>query len=69
MAFVIIALLPCLFFGIWNIGDQYHLAKNIQASFLDNMTFGFWKFLIKISAGAMNVTRCVVTGRRTLLLH
>ena len=45
MAFVIIALLPCLLFGIWNIGDQYHLAKGIQASFLDNIIFGFWKFL------------------------
>ena len=45
MAFVIIALLPCLLFGVWNIGDQYHLAKGIQASFIDNIIFGFWKFL------------------------
>ncbi|OUV76004.1 MAG: NADH:ubiquinone reductase (Na(+)-transporting) subunit B [Flavobacteriales bacterium TMED123] len=45
MAFVIIALLPCLLFGIWNIGDQYHLAKGIQPSFTDNIIFGFWKFL------------------------
>ena len=45
MAFVIIALLPCLLFGIWNIGDQYHLAKGIEASVIDNIIFGFWKFL------------------------
>ena len=45
MAFVIISLLPCLLFGVWNIGDQYHLAKGIQASFIDNIIFGFWKFL------------------------
>ena len=32
-------------FGVWNIGDQYHLAKGIQASFIDNIIFGFWKFL------------------------
>ena len=45
MAFVIVALLPCLLFGIWNIGDQYHLAKGIEASVIDNIIFGFWKFL------------------------
>ena len=31
--------------------------------------FGSWKFLIKTSPRAMNVTECILTGRRTLLLH
>ena len=26
MAFVVIALLPCIIFGMWNIGDQYFKA-------------------------------------------
>ena len=45
MAFVIISLIPCVLFGIWNIGEQYYLAKGIEANFADNISFGFWKFL------------------------
>jgi len=55
MAFVIISLIPCILFGMWNIGAEYHkglnsilLAKGLEAinySFIDNLIFGFWKFL------------------------
>ena len=53
MAFVVIAMLPCILFGMWNIGSQYHIGVNsllpeneqISYSFLDNFMFGFWKFL------------------------
>ena len=53
MAFVVIAMLPCIIFGMWNIGSQYHMGLNstlaesekITYSFLDNFIFGFWKFL------------------------
>tara|TARA_B100000900_G_scaffold91362_1_gene74667 strand:+ start:1478 stop:2653 length:1176 start_codon:yes stop_codon:yes gene_type:complete len=53
MAFVVIALLPCILFGMWNIGSQYHIGlnsllaedKQVTYSFLDNFMFGFWKFL------------------------
>tara|TARA_B100000927_G_scaffold291658_1_gene295292 strand:- start:2679 stop:3854 length:1176 start_codon:yes stop_codon:yes gene_type:complete len=53
MAFVVIALLPCILFGMWNIGAQYHIGLNsllaedeqVTYSFLDNFIFGFWKFL------------------------
>ena len=53
MAFVIIALLPCLLFGMWNVGCQFHAGLNsilpenerIVYSFWDNFIFGFWKFL------------------------
>ena len=55
MAFVVISLIPCIIFGMWNIGSEYHkglnsllLAKGLDPvfySFLDNLIFGFWKFL------------------------
>ena len=45
MAFVVLAMLPCILFGIWNIGDQYYKALNVQATFFENLIFGFWKFM------------------------
>mgnify|MGYP001410274392 CR=1 FL=1 len=53
MSMVIVALLPCLLFGMWNVGSQYHIGLNslldkneqVTYSFLDNFIFGFWKFL------------------------
>ena len=45
MFMVIVALIPCLLFGMWNVGYQYHLAIGETASLLENFIFGFWKFL------------------------
>mgnify|MGYP001333507937 CR=1 FL=1 len=45
MAFVILSLIPCVIFGMWNIGEQYFVAKGIQSTFLESLSFGFWKFL------------------------
>ena len=52
MVIVIIALLPCLFFGMWNTGYQYHLQlanTGLQVienyNFWDHFLFGFWKFM------------------------
>ena len=45
MAFVVLAMLPCILFGMWNIGDQYYSAINVEATFFENLIFGFWKFL------------------------
>tara|TARA_B100001778_G_scaffold333966_1_gene343822 strand:+ start:549 stop:1697 length:1149 start_codon:yes stop_codon:yes gene_type:complete len=45
MAFVILSLIPCVIFGMWNIGEQYFIAKGIQSTFLESLSFGFWKFL------------------------
>ena len=52
MVLVIIALLPCLFFGMWNTGYQYHSQlipgmDGYQSVYtaLDNFLFGFWKVL------------------------
>ncbi len=48
MFMVIIALIPCLLFGMWNIGHQYSLATGQEALFLDKFMLGFWKFLPQI---------------------
>ena len=45
MAFVILSLIPCVIFGMWNIGEQYFIAKGIQSTFVESLSFGFWKFL------------------------
>ena len=45
MAFVILSLIPCVIFGMWNIGEQYFIAKGIPSTFLESLSFGFWKFL------------------------
>jgi len=45
MAFVVLAMVPCIIFGMWNIGDQYYQAINSQSTFLENLIFGFWRFL------------------------
>ena len=47
MITVVIALLPSLFFGMWNIGYQhYEIALGIKdTSLLDSFMFGFWKML------------------------
>ena len=45
MALVVLSMLPCILFGMWNIGDQYYKALNVDATFFENLTFGFWKFM------------------------
>ncbi|HET6245963.1 MAG: NADH:ubiquinone reductase (Na(+)-transporting) subunit B [Bacteroidetes bacterium] len=41
MITVVFALIPCLLFGMWNVGYQYHLGSGIaDASFIDNFIFG-----------------------------
>ena len=45
MALVVLSMLPCILFGMWNIGDQYYKALNVETTFFENLTFGFWKFM------------------------
>ena len=45
MAFVVMSLVPCIIFGMWNIGDQYYSATSQETNFINSMIFGFWKFL------------------------
>ena len=40
MAFVIIALVPCVIFGMWNIGDQYFQAISENTDFFKFLVFG-----------------------------
>jgi Na+-transporting NADH:ubiquinone oxidoreductase subunit B len=46
MSVVIIALLPALIFGMWNVGYQHNLAQGIHdAGFFDLFIYGFFKVL------------------------
>ena len=45
MMTVIIALIPTLLFGMWNVGYQHHLAYGIDASLMENFLFGLQKVL------------------------
>lgn len=46
MILVVISLVPCLLFGMWNVGYQHHLALGItDASLVDNFIFGALKVL------------------------
>ena len=40
MMTVVIAMLPCLFFGIWNVGHHHFMAINYSASFIDKIIVG-----------------------------
>lgn len=46
MIMVVIAMIPCLLFGMWNVGYQHHLATGItNATLMDNFLFGLQKVL------------------------
>ncbi|HRI62336.1 MAG TPA: RnfABCDGE type electron transport complex subunit D, partial [Saprospiraceae bacterium] len=45
MVTVIIALIPTVLFGMWNVGHQHHLAYGMDASLMENFVFGFRKVL------------------------
>ncbi len=48
MSFVVIALLPALLFGMYNIGYQNYMAAGVQATFLEMFGFGLLAVLPKI---------------------
>lgn len=45
MFMVILALIPTMLFGMWNVGYQHYLAFGMEISLVDNFLFGFWKVL------------------------
>ena len=45
MTVVIIALMPALAFGIWNVGEQHSIAFGLDMSFIEKVWFGFLKVL------------------------
>lgn len=45
MMTVVIAMVPCLLFGIWNVGHQHFIASGVSASFLEKIFLGSQKVL------------------------
>ena len=45
MTVVIIALMPALAFGIWNVGEQHSIAFGLDMSFIEKVWFGLLKVL------------------------
>lgn len=45
MMTVIIAMIPCLLFGMWNVGYQHYAAYGMDMSLWENFLFGFIKVL------------------------
>lgn len=48
MSFVVIALMPALLFGMYNVGYQHFLASGTTATFLETFCYGFLAVLPKI---------------------
>jgi Na+-transporting NADH:ubiquinone oxidoreductase subunit B len=45
MFIVVVALLPALAFGMWNVGYQHFLSQGMSVGIWENFLFGFWKIL------------------------
>lgn len=45
MILVVLSLVPCLLFGMWNVGYQHHQALGITVSLFDNFIFGLIKVI------------------------
>jgi len=45
MSIVVMAVVPALLFGMWNVGYQYHLSTGTNATFLQSFGYGFLKVL------------------------
>lgn len=68
MMTVIIAMLPCLIFGMWNVGHQHFIATGIEATMLDKFWIGILKVvpIIVVSYGVglfTEFTFCVIYQR------
>jgi len=67
MFLVIVALIPCLLFGIYNTGYQHYLALQQEATFMEMVVFGLWKAipLIIVSYGVglgVEFIFCIIKG-------
>ena len=65
---VIIAMIPCLIFGMWNVGHQHFLATGVEATILDKFWIGILKVvpIIVVSYGVGLLTEftfCVIYNR------
>jgi Na+-transporting NADH:ubiquinone oxidoreductase subunit B len=57
MMTVVIAMVPCLIFGIWNVGHQHALAFGKTMTFMDKFLFGAWyvvpMIIVSYAAGGL----------------
>ncbi len=66
MMTVIIAMIPCLIFGMWNVGHQHYLATGMpEATLLDKFIVGAWKVIpiviVSYAVGlSVEFTFCVI---------
>jgi len=66
---VIMALIPTLLFGMWNVGYQHYLALGVDATFIDQFLFGAIKVLpmVVVSYGVglgVEFLFCVIKGHQ-----
>ncbi len=65
MMTVIVAMIPCLLFGMWNVGHQHFLATGVEASLIDKFLFGALRvvpiIIVSYAAGlSTEFTFCVI---------
>ncbi len=68
MMTVIIAMIPCLLFGMWNVGHQHFLATGIEATLIDKFWIGILKvvpiIVVSYAVGlGIEFTFCVIYQR------
>lgn len=42
MITVVLAMVPCLIFGIWNVGHQHYISTGVEGTLLDKFLIGAW---------------------------
>lgn len=67
MFIVVLALIPCTLFGMWNIGYQHSIATGVTNGWFDNFLYGFLQTLpiIVVSYGVglgIEFTFCQIKG-------
>lgn len=45
MITVVLAMIPALLFGMWNVGHQHFSQMGVESALMDNFLFGLWKVL------------------------
>jgi len=69
MSMVILAMVPALLFGMYNVGYQHFLALGEQAAFMDMFLYGMWKVLplVVVSYGVglgVEFVFCIIKGHQ-----
>jgi len=65
MMTVVIAMIPCLIFGMWNVGHQHYIATGVEAALLDKFWIGILKvvpiIVVSYAVGlTIEFTSCVI---------